>query len=113
MYKIIGNPNAEIAIKKWNIISLNKANYIFEDRKKKKENFYIFDIAYQFGGMGWFKILSCDLTTGLLFYRNSEGSNDWDRKENEDKLMNYKKNEYNFITFDDWYENLDVNQKLF
>ena len=112
LYKIIGNANREITIKNWTIISLNKALYIYE-QKRLKNQFIIFDFAYQYGGMGWIKILSCDLLTGSLFYRNDGGSSDWDRQFNENKILNYNKDNYKFIEFDEWFDNLDQFQQLF
>ena len=112
LYKIIGNPNVEVSLKSWVIISLNKALYLYEEKRKKKQ-FVIFDIAFQYGGMGWIKVLSCDLLTGLLFFRNDGGSNDWDRQLNEQKILNYCKEEYTFIKFNDWFDNLEINQNLF
>jgi len=112
LYKIIGNSKIEITIKNWTIISLNKALYIYE-QKRLKNQFIIFDFAYQYGGMGWIKILSCDLLTGSLFYRNDGGSNDWDRQLNENKILNYNKDNYKFIEFDEWFDNLDQFQQLF
>ena len=112
LYKIIGNPSVEITVKSWTIISLNKALYLYEEKRKKKQ-FVIFDIAFQYCGMGWIKVLSCDLLTGKLFYRNDGGSNGLDRQLNEDKIINYDKKKYTFITFDDWFDNLNVYQNLF
>ena len=105
LYKIIGNSNREITIKNWTIISLNKALYIYE-QKRLKSQFIIYDFAYQYCGMGWVKVLSCDLLTGKLFYRNDGGSN-------ENNIINYDKDKYKYIEFDEWYDNLDKYQELF
>ena len=112
LYKLIGNPNIEVTIKNWTIISLNKALHLYEI-KREKNQYIIFDIAFQYSGMGWLKILSCDLLTGKLFYRNDGGSNDIDRLLNENEILNYNKNNYIFITIDDWFNNLDKYQNLF
>lgn len=112
LYKIIGNPYVEVNIKAWTILTLNKALYLYEE-KRKKGQYIVFDIAFQYGGLGWMKILSCDLLTGELFYRTDGGSNDLDREINERNMLQYDKKKYKFIKFNDWFDNLEVYQKLF
>lgn len=97
LYKIIGNANREITIKNWIVISLNKALYIYK-QKKLKNQCNVFDFAYQYSNMEGIKILSCDLLTSKLFYRNEEINN------NRDKQLH---NNYKFIEFNEWFDNLD------
>ena len=40
LYKLIGNPTVEITVKCWTIISLNKALYLYEEKRKKKTIYY-------------------------------------------------------------------------
>ena len=104
LFEIIGNPEKEVYLDNWTILSLNKC---LENYKHYCENnqFSVFDIAIKYEGMGHVKVLSCDLDTHLLFYRPDGGSNDWERKFNFEKLLKYDGTEYKHFFFKDWFFN--------
>jgi len=79
MYRIIGNPENEVYLGDWTIMSLNKVLDAFEHLKKHGQS-KIFDIAFRYVGMGHIDVLSCDLTTHKLFHRPDGGSNGWERE---------------------------------
>ena len=95
LYNIIGNANREINILNWTLISLNKALYLYEQKKKNES--IIFDIAFNYSDVKYIKILSCNLLTSKLFYRY-DGDIDINKKE-----------DYEFTSFKDWFENLFIN----
>ena len=101
IYELISNPNIEVYIGKWTIISLNNALERYNQYSKDGQK-QIFDIGFQYHGMGWIKVLSCDLNNHLLFYRFDGGSNGWDRDNNYKKILNYDSNKYDHINFSQW-----------
>ena len=62
----------------------------------------VFDVGFQYYGLGHIRVLACDLENHLLFYRPDGGSNGWDREANYKKLINYDKNEYEYMYFSEW-----------
>ena len=106
MYELIGNPEIEIYIKGWTILSINRAlelyNQLCKDGQKN-----VFDIAFQYYGMGHIKVLSCDLENHLLFYRPDGGSNGWDREDNYKKILNYDKKDYEYMYFTQWMSSMN------
>jgi hypothetical protein len=66
----------------------------------------VFDIGYKYGGMGYIDVLSCDLTSHLLFYRVDGGSNDYDRLYNFNKLINEGSQPYDKFYFSTWFYNV-------
>ena len=101
LYEIIGNPDIEVYIGEWTILSLNKALKLYEGFCKDGQ-VAVFDVAFQYYGLGHIRVLACDLENHLLFYRPDGGSNGWDREANYKKLINYDKNEYEYMYFTEW-----------
>ena len=66
----------------------------------------VFDIGFQYIGLGHIEVLSCDLTNHLLFKRRDGGSNGWDREDNYKDLMNYKTGDSEYIYFNEWKKEL-------
>tara|TARA_B100001093_G_scaffold236674_1_gene226778 strand:- start:145 stop:666 length:522 start_codon:yes stop_codon:yes gene_type:complete len=101
MYECIGNPDIEVYLGEWTIMSLNKSlgnyNHYCTDGQEN-----IFDIAFKYMGMGHIMVLSCDLRNHLLFKRNDGGSNGWDRKANYDNLLKYKTGDHQYMYFCQW-----------
>ena len=101
IYEYIGNPDIEVYIGDWTIMSLHKSlqlynQYCNDDQKK------VFDIAFQYAGMGHINVLSCDLENHLLFKRQDGGSDGWDREANYKELLNYKSENYHHMYFTQW-----------
>ena len=101
LYEIIGNPDVEVYIGEWTILSLNKALKLYEGFCKDGQ-VAVFDVGFQYYGLGHIRVLACDLENHLLFYRPDGGSNGWDREANYKKLINYDKNEYEYMYFTEW-----------
>tara|TARA_B100000900_G_C20592042_1_gene721966 strand:- start:643 stop:1230 length:588 start_codon:yes stop_codon:yes gene_type:complete len=107
IYKLLGNPEKEIYIGCWTIMSVKNAI----ERYKELCNLNrtdIFDIGYQYMGMGHVKMISCDLNDHLLFYRPDGGSNGYDREDNLKKLIENGSKNYNKFYFSDWFYNIDL-----
>ena len=101
LYEIIGNPDVEVYLREWTIFSLNRAMETYNQFCKDGQE-SVFDIAFQYYGLGHIKILSCDLDNHLLFYRMDGGSNGWDREANYQKIINYDKKDYEYMYFNEW-----------
>lgn len=90
IYRLIGDYNRELYLDDWCFMSLKscmeKYRYYLSRNQDK-----VFDIAYKYDGMGRVKVLSCDLQNHLLFYRDDGGSNDFEREENLEVIINYKR----------------------
>ena len=101
MYELIGNPDIEVYLGEWTIMSLTKCleNYkkYCEDGQEK-----IFDIALTYMGLGHVMVLSCDLENHLLFKRRDGGSNGYERDANYQDLLKYDKNKYDHMYFCQW-----------
>lgn len=81
MYKIIGDPKKEVYLGGWIIMPLKRALDQYEFYKTKGQE-HIFDFAYEYAGMGYINVISCDLKTHRLFYHPGGGSNGYDREYN-------------------------------
>jgi hypothetical protein len=105
IYQILGHQKREIYYGTWTIMSLNEAlerhNVICS---KGQTN--VFDIGYKYDGMGYIKVLSCDLTNHLLFYRLDGGSNDYDRQYNFNELIKNGSQPYEKFYFSKWFYNV-------
>ena len=86
LYEIIGNPDIEVYIGEWTILSLNRAMESYEQLCKDGQE-SVFDVAFQYRGLGHIRVLACDLENHLLFYRPDGGSNGWDREANYKKIV--------------------------
>ena len=111
LYKIIGNPKQEVYMGRWTIMSLESALKIYNDYLQNKQK-KVFDIAYEYVGMGHIRVLACDLTTNKLFYHVSGGANGWAREENFKEII--KKNPSNELQyyFTEWFMNININTSL-
>ena len=100
LYQIIGNPNKEVYINEWTILSLNEA---IEKYKQKCEDGQtnVFDIAYRYDGVGWIKVISCNLHNHLFFIRSDGGSNGYDSEYNYRDIINFDYKKYEYYYFKD------------
>ena len=106
IYKIFGNPDKEIYLGNWTILSLNGAlkQYKYYCSKNQRN---IFNIAYRYLGMGHIEVLSCDFKTHLLFYRRDGGSNGYDRELNENDIIKNGADKYKKFYFTNWFYNIN------
>ena len=88
IYDILGDPDKEIYIGNWTIMSLNSALDSYKNYCENGQS-RVFDIGFIYMGMGHIQLISCDLETHLLFYHMGGGSNGWDREENYKDILNY------------------------
>ena len=102
IYNIIGNPKCEIYLNHWTIMSCEKAIQQYNNYCKDGIT-NIFDIAFQYRGMGHIQVLSCDLKTHLLFYRPDGGSSGIERELNYNKLKSEGVDEYPQFYFSRWF----------
>ena len=105
MYNVIGDPDREIYIGDWTIVSWNKAKKRYDVYKEDKQT-KIFDIAHIYTGMGHIRVLACDLTTHNLFYHDAGGANGYESKHNYDKLMLLDPSTQNQMFFSEWFQGL-------
>lgn len=107
IYDILGDPDKEIYLGNWTIMSLNSA---LESYKNYCENGQsrVFDIGFEYIGMGHIQLISCDLETHLLFYHMGGGSNGWDREENYKNILNYNGKDAIQIKFGEWFYELNL-----
>ena len=96
LYKIIGNPKQEVYLGRWTIMSLESALKIYNDYLQNKQT-KVFDIAYEYVGLGHIRVLACDLTTNKLFYHVSGGANGWAREENFKEIIRRKFFKINYV----------------
>lgn len=106
IYKILGNPNQEIYLGNWTIMSLNEAlkryNTYCQNGQTK-----VFDIGFIYHGMGHLKVISCDLDSHSLFLRPDGGSNGYDREGNFENLIKNGSSNYKQFVFSDWFFNIN------
>lgn len=106
IYSILGSPSKEIYVGNWTIMSLKKSLEIYNSYCNNGQ-FNVFDIGYRYLGMGHIELISCDLTTHLLFYRRDGGSNGYDRDNNFKKLIKDGSSNHKQFIFSEWFFNLD------
>jgi hypothetical protein len=105
IYQILGHQKREIYYGPWTIMSLNEALERYKVICAKGQT-NVFDIGYKYDGMGYIKVLSCDLTNHLLFYRPDGGSNDYDRQYNFNELIKNGSQPYEKFYFSQWFYNV-------
>ena len=105
IYRLLGDPDKEIYIGHWTILSLKKALSIYQDYCNNGQN-NVFDIGYRYLGMGHVELISCDLETHLLFYRRDGGSNGYDREYNYNNLIKNGSHSYEKFFFSKWFYNI-------
>jgi len=111
LYEITGNPNIEVTLRQsgdndfareWTLMSLNKSLEIYKEYCKEGQT-RVFDIAFQYMGMGHIMVLSCDLETHNLFTHRSGGSNGWDREFNFQEVIKTNPDTYDQFFFLPWF----------
>ena len=102
IYEILGDPKKEIYKNEWTIMSLEEALERYKVICGKGQT-NVFDIGYKYAGMGYIDLVSCDLTTHLLFYRVDGGSNDYDRLYSLNELLKNGSHPYKHFYFSDWF----------
>jgi hypothetical protein len=107
IYKIFGNPLKEIYLGNWIIFSLKNALEQYEDYKKHNQN-NIFNIGYRYLGLGNIEIISCDLSSHLLFLRPDGGSNGYDREYHYNKIIKEGSKGYNQMFFSEWFYEIKI-----
>jgi hypothetical protein len=105
IYELLGHPHKEIYYGPWTIMSLDEALKRYKELCSKGQT-CVFDIGYKYDGMGYINVLSCDLTSHLLFYRMDGGSNDYDRLYNLNKLISEGSQPYDKFYFSNWFYNV-------
>lgn len=107
IFQLLGDPEKEIYIGGWTIMSLKECTERYNELSKKDRK-DVFDIGYRYMGMGHIEMISCDLNNHLLFYRPDGGSNGWDRQDNYNNLINNGANNYEKFFFGKWFFNIDI-----
>ncbi len=105
LYQILGHQKREIYYGPWTIMSLNEALQRYKVICAKGQT-NVFDIGYKYEGLGHITLLSCDLTSHLLFYRPDGGSNDYDRQYNFNELIKNGSQPYKKFYFSKWFYNV-------
>jgi hypothetical protein len=105
IYQLLGHQKKEIYYGQWTIMSLDEALQRYKELVNQGQT-NVFDIGYKYGGMGYIDVLSCDLTSHLLFYRVDGGSNDYDRLYNLNQLINEGSRPYDKFYFSTWFYNV-------
>lgn len=105
LYELLGHKKKELYYGPWTIMSVEEALQRYKDLCVKGQT-NVFPIGYKYGGMGYIDLLSCDLTSHLLFYSVDGGSNDYDRYYNADNLVKNGSSPYDKFYFSDWFYNV-------
>jgi hypothetical protein len=105
IYELLGHQRKEIYYGPWTIMSIDEALQRYKELCRQGQT-QVFDIGYKYGGMGYIDVLSCDLTSHLLFYRVDGGSNDYDRLYNLNYVISKGSQPYDKFYFSDWFYNV-------
>lgn len=105
IYDLLGHQKKEIYYGPWTIMSVDEALQRYKELTRQGQS-NVFDIGYKYGGMGYIDVLSCDLTSNLLFYRVDGGSNDYDRLYNLNQLVKEGSRPYDKFYFSTWFYNV-------
>ena len=105
MYKIIGDPDREVYIGEWTIMSWNNVKKRYDVYKEDTQR-KIFDTAHIYTGMGHIRVIACDLTTHMLFYHDAGGANGYESKHNYDELMLLDPSTRKQMFFSEWFQEL-------
>ena len=105
IYDLLGHQKKEIYYGPWTIMSVDEALQRYKELTRQGQS-NVFDIGYKYGGMGYIDVLSCDLTSNLLFYRVDGGSNDYDRLYNLNQLVKEGSRHYDKFYFSTWFYNV-------
>jgi hypothetical protein len=88
-------------------MSLKECVNRYKDFCKNKRT-DVFDIGYRYLGMGYIEVVSCDLNTHLLFYRQDGGSNGYDRYDNYQNIIKNGSEKYEKFYFGKWFYNINI-----
>ena len=102
MYELLGHQKKEIYYGEWTLMSVDEALQRYKQLCSKGQT-CVFDIGYKYGGMGYIDMLSCDLTSHLLFYRLDGGANDYDRLYNYNHVIKEGSEPYDKFYFSTWF----------
>ncbi len=102
IYKLIGDPDKEVYLEEWTILSLNQVLERFSELQLKNQD-RVFDIAIRYAGMGHIDVLSCDLQTHKLFIRNDGGANGWEREFHYRELLTLDPSIKPQMYFQEWF----------
>ena len=102
LYKIIGDPTKEVYYNGWTIMNLQKALRLYDSYVEEGQH-DVFDIAFQYRGLGHIRVLSCDLSTHQLFFRPDGGSNGYDREFNHKRMIDNGPDKTNQFYFTQWF----------
>ena len=105
IYELFGNQKKEIYYGPWTIMSVEEALTRYKNLCNQGQT-NVFTIGYKYGGLGYIDLLSCDLTSHLLFYSVDGGSNDYDRCYNANNLITNGSTPYDKFYFSDWFYNV-------
>ena len=105
IYDLLGHQKKEIYYGPWTIMSVDEALQRYKELTRQGQS-NVFDIGYKYGGMGYIDVLSCDLTSHLLFYRVDGGSNGYDRLYNLNQLVKEGSRPYDKFYFSTWFYNV-------
>ena len=107
MFQIIGNPQREVYINDWTIMSLNQCIQMYEMKVNNGQDM-VFDIGFIYAGMGHVRMLSCDLKTGKLFTRIDGGGDDYARELYFREILKFDRNNYEYFDFKRFMEMTNV-----
>ena len=106
-YEIVGNPDIEVYINEWTILSANEALKQYKEYCDEGQP-NVFNIGFRYLGMGHVEVLSCNLYNHLLFLRRDGGSNGYDREANHKEIIKFDYKNYDYFYFHHWYCNLKI-----
>ena len=107
LYKIIGDPKREVYLGRSTIMSLNHCLDIYNDYLQNGQS-KVFDIAYEYAGMGHIRVVACDLTTHKLFHHIQGGANGFARDEYFQELIKKNPTEEPQHYFTDWFMKIET-----
>ena len=102
IYELLGHQRKEIYYGPWTLMSVDEALQRYKELCRQGQT-QVFDIGYKYGGMGNIDVLSCDLTSHLLFYRLDGGANDYDRLYNYNHVIKEGSEPYDKFYFSTWF----------
>ena len=105
IYYLLGNPDKEIYLAEWTIMSVNKTLSVYEE-KCKSGQYNVFDFGFRYLGLGHIEMICCDLKSHLLFYRIDGGSNEHDRIYRFKEIIEKSTDDFDKFYFSDWFYNI-------
>ena len=111
IYQIFAQPQKEIYLGEWTILSLEQALEIYKSYCNEGQK-NVFDIGYRHIGMGHIEVISCDLKSHLLFYRPDGGSNGYDREDNRRDVIQNGADKHQKFYFSNWFYNIQIDKDI-